>query len=58
MIDRQALEEHLLDLAEEMRAHQFTRVSEGALDYIVKMLEYNCRLLVHRQPSKGKTIRP
>jgi len=56
LLNRKAVREFLLKLAEEERHQPFTRVSEGALTKIEAHLREHCRAFVRAQPSKGKTI--
>lgn len=46
----------MLDYASRNRHHPFSRVSALAIDYLEGKLREECRKLVDRQPSKGKTI--
>ena len=46
----------ILEYAKRTRHHPFTRVSASVDDYLEMKLRDECRKLVDRQPSKGKTV--
>ncbi len=55
-INRAETKKTLLAMSQSFRNGKFTRVSKSALDELEARHQAAMRDLVHRQPSKGKTI--
>ena len=56
LIKPSLVKQFILDYAKRTRRHPFSRVSGEVMDYLEMKLRDECRKLVDRQPSKGKTI--
>lgn len=51
------VKQFILDYAKRTRHQPFTRVGGDAIDFLEMKLRDECRKLVDRQPSKGKTVK-
>jgi histone H3/H4 len=59
LINKAELKRFLLDRAKTMRpGHEFSRVSEEALEYLESQVRNAAVELIRRHPSKGVTIKP
>jgi len=57
VINRAAVRRFILQYAGRTRRHRYTQVAPAVYDELEAQVREACRRLVHRQPSKGKTIR-
>ena len=57
-INRAETKKELLAMSQSFRNGKFTRVSKAALDELEAKHQLAMRNLIHRQPSRGKTVVP
>jgi hypothetical protein len=58
LINRAKVKRTALDLAPALRAHPFSRVSDGFLDEIEAFVLAEIKRKIKRAPSKGATLQP
>ncbi len=57
MINKQNVRRFIMEYAGRSRAHLYTQVAATVYDQIEATMREQCRRIVNRQPSAGRTIR-